>query len=191
MGPVRFRPFRLATAALALLLAACGSGSTAQSGDLATPPAHDPTGMDYIALKKGPCFGACPVFDITLRGDGRVEFYGRRFTKVSGQKLDQQSTGRFLEALDILEERGFGALQGDYTGQTCTVMASDHPTITIEVNSGDWKKTVVWNTGCRGSDDIVTLERLVRDLDWTLDVDSYVGTDAEHAPTSGKGRKSF
>ncbi|MCJ9428708.1 DUF6438 domain-containing protein [Kordiimonas marina] len=176
---------RLALLPALVMLTACaeddGSGPDASASD------HDPTGMEYIKLEQGPCFGSCAVYSITLYGDGRVIFYGSRFTKTHGQASDQTTTGRFLDALEALKQYDFDALEDDYSGKACRIQATDHSVIEITVKSQDYDKHVRWDTGCRGNDDLFRLERLVNDLKWTLQVDNYVGTDAERAPTKRSG----
>ena len=38
---------------------------------------------DYIRLERGPCFGACPIYDLTIYGDGNVQFVGKRYVRVA------------------------------------------------------------------------------------------------------------
>ncbi len=38
-----------------------------------------------IKLKKNPCFGKCPIYDMTIFTDGYVEFNGQRFTDKLGK----------------------------------------------------------------------------------------------------------
>jgi len=41
---------------------------------------------DSIRYETGPCFGACPVYAVTVRPDGTGVFEGRRFTAVTGTR---------------------------------------------------------------------------------------------------------
>ncbi|WP_213981465.1 DUF6438 domain-containing protein [Sphingomonas sp. dw_22] len=41
---------------------------------------------DSITYATGPCFGACPVYSVTVRPDGSGVFTGMRFTAVSGER---------------------------------------------------------------------------------------------------------
>ncbi|MBC9033041.1 hypothetical protein IAG41_11605 [Sphingomonas sp. JC676] len=41
---------------------------------------------DSITYETGPCFGACPVYSVTVRPDGSGVFTGKRFTAVTGER---------------------------------------------------------------------------------------------------------
>ena len=68
--------------AFALVLAAL-------AGCAVPPQAYPPpsAGMvETITYETGPCFGACPVYTLTVRSDGTGIFEGRRFTGVEGTR---------------------------------------------------------------------------------------------------------
>jgi len=163
--------------ATTLTLAACASG-----GEGSGEPVRDISPFDYVTLSKSPCFGACPVYDITLQGDGRVTYHGGRFTKLQGQHSATYSAGRFLEVLSMLEMRGFADFDDAYTRETCQPWATDHPTVTVELKSGGLTKKLVWYTGCRGLEERARLEGMVDELERILDVQSFIGTPDERKP---------
>lgn len=41
---------------------------------------------DSITYETSPCFGACPVYSVTVRPDGSGVFEGKRFTAVTGER---------------------------------------------------------------------------------------------------------
>lgn len=49
-------------------------------------PQPIPVESDSITYETGPCFGACPVYSVTVRPDGSGVFDGKRFTAVSGER---------------------------------------------------------------------------------------------------------
>lgn len=167
----------LAIFATALALAACASG-----GERNGETARDISPFDYVTLSKSPCFGACPVYDITLQGDGRVTYHGGRFTKLQGQHSATYSASRFLEVLSMLEMRGFADFDDAYTRDTCQPWATDHPTVTVELKSADLTKKLVWYTGCRGIEERGRLEGMVDELERILDVQAFIGTPEERKP---------
>ncbi|WP_417462872.1 DUF6438 domain-containing protein [Kordiimonas sp.] len=175
---------------VALMLAACATGGdgTSDAADGVGDVARDPSPMHYVKLSEGPCFGACPVYDLTIRGDGRITFHGNRFSKLSGQHLAQRSVGQFLEVLETLRMQKFTELDGAYDRMSCKMPATDHPTVTIEVRTAEINKSVQWYTGCRGFEDRRKLERLVDELRRVMDVDEFIGTDAERDAMRNKRR---
>lgn len=167
---------------LSLALVGCAKTEETVSGSTTPSPeaiARDPSPADFIKLTKTACFGTCPVFDLTLYGDGRVLFHGGRYTKQSGQKIVQYGTGRFLDALAELEMRGFKDFDSRYDRETCKIWATDHPTVIVEVRAAGQTKSVTWYRGCRGIDDRAKLQRMVDALDRVLEVDRFVGSEAE------------
>ena len=50
----------------------CAAGRRAAAGDP----------VETIVFETGPCFGACPVYRVTVNSDGSGTFEGRRFTAV-------------------------------------------------------------------------------------------------------------
>ncbi|HSD73584.1 MAG TPA: DUF6438 domain-containing protein [Steroidobacteraceae bacterium] len=61
-------------------------GRTATS--LSGAPLDDST---VITLQRGPCFGDCPEYTVTVYGSGRVEFVGTRFVCAPGHRRAQAS----------------------------------------------------------------------------------------------------
>ena len=170
-----FKP--IAVLCALLVLVACAGSQEAETSDAA----RDPSPAHFIKLSRGACFGACPTFDLTLQGDGRLTFNGVRFTKLSGQHSSRTSVGTFLEAIETLKAHDFESFADRYDVTTCKMAATDHPSVEIEVRTDDMAKSVYWYTGCRGIEDRVRLERLVDDLERVLNVANFVGTDAERA----------
>jgi hypothetical protein len=67
---------------LALALGGC-----TQPGGAASP-AGAPVAIeaDSISYETSPCFGACPVYSVSVRPDGHGVFTGKRFTAVTGER---------------------------------------------------------------------------------------------------------
>jgi hypothetical protein len=78
-------------AAAALALAGCARDV---EGPGETPPPV-PIESDSISYETGPCFGACPVYSVTVRPDGRGVFNGKRFTAVTGERSFQLSRAQY------------------------------------------------------------------------------------------------
>lgn len=89
---------RLVRFALVLLLAGCwtGGGAPAAAPEPARP--RDLPALE-ISLERGPCFGMCPQFKLTIRGDGRVDWVGKANVAAPGVRRGRISRDD-LEALD-------------------------------------------------------------------------------------------
>jgi hypothetical protein len=109
----------IATASLAL----CASATVPALG---AAPAS-------ISYETGACFGACPVYTVTVRADGSGRFEGRRFTAVAGARTFRITPGRyraFAAWLAPLRPRS-GTMR--YDGPPlCGRMATDLPSADVK-----------------------------------------------------------
>ena len=106
--------------AVALLLAVTGCAR-----DRVTP------GGETITYATSACFGACPVYTVTLGPDGEGIFVGQRFTAVIGERRFQatpEQVRAFVAALRPYRAHGEVLMTG---APFCKAMASDMPTIDI------------------------------------------------------------
>lgn len=58
--------------------------------------------LQSITYSTGPCFGACPVYSVTVGRDGHGTFEGKRFTAVTGARdftLTEAQFEQFMRAL--------------------------------------------------------------------------------------------
>lgn len=97
------------------------SGSNQQPVDATT----------VITLDRTECFGTCPSYSLTIRGDGTVAYQGRRFVKVVGAA----STQILVSAVQALVDE---MVQADYFNlsvpATCAQgIMSDAPTATTSL----------------------------------------------------------
>jgi hypothetical protein len=58
-------------------------------------PRPIPIEADSITYETGPCFGACPVYSVTVRPDGSGVFTGKRFTAVTGERRFKLTAGQY------------------------------------------------------------------------------------------------
>lgn len=77
----------LMVGAAALALAGCAHTSGG--------PRPIPVETDSITYETGACFGACPVYSVTVRPDGSGVFTGKRFTAVTGEREFKLSPAQY------------------------------------------------------------------------------------------------
>lgn len=123
---------------LVLLTAACASAAPEPS------PTPDYAGL-VITLERTACFGACPIYGLTVYGDGRVEYEGVRFVDVTGRQTSTLSPSQVRELAAALEQAGYFNLKDDYT-----VPVTDLPTTITSVTLGGRTKTIRNYGGCFG-----------------------------------------
>jgi hypothetical protein len=64
--------------ALSLATAALAAGAGAAGSTAITPFS--------VKLTRDPCFGSCPIYSVTVHGDGRVVYVGTRFVAAAGTR---------------------------------------------------------------------------------------------------------
>lgn len=52
-----------------------------------------------VQLSRGPCFGACPNYTITIHGSGQLEYVGRMHTRIQGQRSSSIHPQQVVEIL--------------------------------------------------------------------------------------------
>ena len=84
-----------------------------------------------ITLETGPCFGACPVYAVTVRPDGNGTFVGRRFTAVTGERAFRITPDRYRAfAAHVAPLRpAHGEVR--LSGENCRQMATDLPSAEV------------------------------------------------------------
>lgn len=83
--------------------------------------------IDYsqarISLERSACFGTCPVYSVTLYGDGRVVYVGEDFVHATGERRSSIPAPAMHALVDFMLERHYTSLNDSYT----TVGATDMP----------------------------------------------------------------
>ena len=147
------RTFQAATLALALLAGGC---TTRPEGPAAIE-------SEAISYETSPCFGACPVFKVTVRPDGTGMFEGKRFTAVSGERSFRLSPAQyraFAEQLAPLRPReGSVRVSGDECRQVATDLSAAEVTWFSQIGNS---QSYYLYYGCDMEKNRATAERLRR-----------------------------
>lgn len=107
-----------------------------------------------ITLSTGPCFGACPEYDVTIDQAGEVTFDGHNNTKQAGKASKRVSTADVAAVYDALVAADYWNLRDSYRTDAdgCERVATDHPTYTWTVTAeGHASKMVEDYLGCMGA----------------------------------------
>jgi hypothetical protein len=84
-----------------------------------------------IELSRGPCFGGCPSYSLTLHGDGLVEYRGTRFVRVKEKQTARVSTEQVMQALRDLDRTNFFTVE-DRAFQWCIDTASTSISVSVD-----------------------------------------------------------
>ncbi|HYN45677.1 MAG TPA: DUF6438 domain-containing protein [Allosphingosinicella sp.] len=105
--------------------------------------------IQSLTFETGPCFGACPVYRVTVNVDGTGTFEGRRFTAVTGLRSFRVTPQQFraferhLAPLRPLE----GIVR--YAGEACASMATDMPSAEVTwLRLGEAEQQLYFYYGC-------------------------------------------
>lgn len=118
--------------------AASASAHAGTEAAVSTPLAA----TDFITLERTMCFGSCPAYTVTLRGDGSMTWAGTAHvaTKHSGAKLDP---AKVRALYDYAASSGFFGWRSSYRGGPTDhpslriTITTKHKTHTVEVNPSD------------------------------------------------------
>lgn len=102
-----------------------------------------------ITLERTACFGTCPIYTVTVQGDGTVNYVGEKFVKVEGTQTRQISREALIELLRLFYTSDFFSFRDEYlegrdinveadgTVQQVNVSVTDLPTtiVTLQVAS--------------------------------------------------------
>jgi len=145
----------LAASALAasLAVAACTTidpqvGSAATAGDT------------LIQISPGACFGACPMYDVSVDRSDRIDFRPQRFTKVEAPVVRQGQVGTF-ERVAALVAPLRPAATGDHdVSQQCDNVITDLPDYHVRWTGTDGVRTVRFYPGCENAATADTQRRI-------------------------------
>lgn len=118
-------------------LAILGLGALALSGCVAPrggePGRPVPIEGDSIRYETGACFGACPIYTVTVRPDGTGTFEGKRFTAVTGERRFTLSRAQYDAFAARLAPYRPGSGQVRYAPgeKNCERMATDMPSVDV------------------------------------------------------------
>lgn len=117
-----------------------------------------------IAMKKGGCFGSCPVYTISIDQNGLATFNGERFTEKFGVHTLQLDQREFGDIANAFAKADLGQYKDFYESPI-----PDMPTITIDYDNNGVAKSI------RGKNErpepVIALQNMLEDLanreDWT------------------------
>jgi len=166
-----------------VLLAGCAGhdagqpSAQAEPQSQAQPQAPDAQDISSIALQRSPCFGACPVYELTLSADGQVKFVGQRFVDATGERTGVVAPAAFERVAAEVRALDFFALKDRYRLEEdgCTATTTDHSTATFTVAAGGQEKTVSYYYGCMGLAIGPQLDALAKSIDAAGNVAQWIG----------------
>ena len=141
---------------LALGVGACGASQSPISNNL---------DKVTITLERTACHGLCPVYTVTIQGDGTVVYEGHDFVKTKGRVEITMPKEKIEQLLEEFEAIDYFNLNDKYTERTIT----DAPSVITSITVDGKTKTIKHYHG-----DFSTPEELTRLED---KIDEIINTD--------------
>ncbi|HEU5041658.1 MAG TPA: DUF6438 domain-containing protein [Gemmatimonadales bacterium] len=150
------------------LAAACMPRPAGTAADSAAPAAAAARADSVVvALERGPCFGACPVYSLTITAGGQVRFVGTRYTAQAGEATATIPAERVDSLLTELGEGGYFEFAEVYEpgAPACGRSATDSPSATTRVVLDGRTKEIRHYYGCSDAPrSLVALERRIDEV---------------------------
>lgn len=114
----------------AVAVAGCARVDTPAPGG---PDAPIGIERDSISYETGPCFGACPVYSVTVHPDGTGRFVGKRFTAVEGERSFTLTPAQYaaFEARLASYRPESGQKRYSPGSPSCASVATDMPSVNV------------------------------------------------------------
>jgi len=90
-----------------------------------------------IKLQRDVCFGTCPIYNLIVHFDGKVEYEGVAFVKIEGKQSSQISPAQIEELVNAIEAIDFFSLKDQYPPSV-----TDMPFIQLSITLNGQSKTI-------------------------------------------------
>lgn len=134
-----------------------------------------PTPVETIVFETGPCFGACPVYRVTVNSGGDGTFEGRRFTAIAGSRPFRATPAQYRAFAHQLEPLRPASGSMRYSGDACRTMATDLPSAEVTWRSRRGEQQLYFYHGCDMERNRAIAERL-NAAPGLLPIGDFIGT---------------
>ncbi len=172
-----------------LLIAACTKVQAPQPTTIETPPAAIESSLGVtdwnslrIAIVRSPCFGACPAYQVEVRGDGHVRYCGRGFVKADGERTRAIPTEAVRALFSQFVQADYFSMSDSYDDRS-----ADGPTTQLVVMV-DGKMKCVFDRGGRAVGMPPVVANLQRAIEEAAGSDEWVGSKRERESNPETGR---
>jgi hypothetical protein len=147
----------------------------------AKPPLLDALTVDQlktlvISFERTSCYGNCPAYKLTIRGDGSVEYNGVRDVRAKGNKTGKIDAEGLRSILAAFATANFFSIGDNVSEQKCTCrICTDMPNALTTINVAGTNHSVDHYYGCGCASKELwelekTIDRIVNVEQWTGDV---------------------
>lgn len=130
------------------LLAGCATGKMKNADNI-----------EKVELSTSPCFGACPVFDMEIEGNGNAEYDAKRFNPVQGKYKAVIRKEQMDSLFGLIGKAKLMSLPNEYTQQI-----TDMPTYRLSVQFRDGKSKSISDYGPMGPESLKEVYKFIFSL---------------------------
>ena len=117
---------------------------------------------DWVSLRRGPCFGNCPIYEVTLRDDGSATYLGGDYAPRRGRHEGRVDPRQVAQLVERLHEVGFWEMRVD---RQLRVM--DMPAATLRAERRGRRQQVHTNLPPRELAPIqAAIDSIADEIDW-------------------------
>jgi hypothetical protein len=111
------------------------------------PPKPQDLSNVVITLERTACFGRCPVYSLTIFGNGRVEYYGEEYVEITGTQTAQITQDEVRELVDVFYRIKYFNLHDEYRFEFSIhgvwISVTDQPTEITSITINGFRKQVL------------------------------------------------
>lgn len=146
-------------------------------------------GAVKYTLKKGACYGTCPIYELKIYEGGKAEFIGERFVDKEGIHTRQLSEKEYMDLQKVIAESNFDKLKESYFDAGI----SDLPMTVIGCNDGTSVKTSTANNARPQSFKNIesALEKIAMGPGWKSNNPQPTPRQVEKGGIKGTGKASI
>ena len=129
--------FHVLTLILIPMICLSISACTPQATPYSAAPTQNTFSDLVITMERTACHGTCPVYKLTIEGNGEVTYDGRNFVQVKGKQTTSLSPAQIQDLVSAFEQAKFSTLT-DYTHENTT----DSQSVITSITRNGKTKTV-------------------------------------------------
>jgi hypothetical protein len=120
-------------------------------------------------MSRGSCFGSCPVYTVTIHGNGTAEYSGEQGVNIKGNRSTAINSSQIKQLLSQLDHINFFSLE-DTAFEKC----NDTPSVAVSVSLDGRSKRVISDAYCVGA----PLGPQAQLVSLTRQIDKAIGSEA-------------
>jgi hypothetical protein len=143
-------PSRALVMAAFSAIAGCQNRQAAVGSPASSPTVSTAPGFATVTFERTPCFGTCPVYKVTVMGDGVVRFDGTRNVDSVGTYNGRISAAAVVDLRRAFEDAKYWTLASKYDQSTCPAYGTDAARILTSIITPTQSKSIEHDLGCGG-----------------------------------------